>query len=1050
MVPRARLTALLWPEQSEDIARHGLRQCLLDLRHALAKGKVEAIRAESDVIGLEPSRTVVDVARFHRLVGQANAAALKEAVDLYHGDLLEGFSVDEPPFEDWLQVERERLRSRAVEALRKLLAEHVREKVIGAAVDIAVRLLTFEPFDEAVHRTLMRLYAESGRRSTALRQYEMCVDLLSRELGVEPEAETRDLYRWLVAERTTKAPAIPRPPRTPTSRAGRAHGAYRSPAATPLIGREADLAWLKALWQRCRRGEPQLALIVGEAGIGKSRLVGELAARAQRRSDEFLLGRGREGEDVLPFAPWAEAVRPVLSEPLLGRLAPVTRLDLARLFPEIVDGPAPPPSGIEEGPRIFEAVAHLLRLLATEQPLIVIIEDLHWCDDMTIRLLRFLPRRLEGQPVLLVGTARPEEMVTGSGRAALLDALRRDLALVSRTLAPLTRGQAGELFLTLLASRDADPSSALPERVWQLSEGNPFVIVECARAVRNRGAVAAESLLELPDQVRALTARRFANLSDRAARLADVAAVIGRDFDAAVLGHAAALTDPEVADGVEELVRHRVFREITGHFDFGHDRMREVAYARLLGPRRTLLHRRVANALEIVYSADVNSHSAAIGNHYREAGMWEEACKYLSRAGFQAWERGAGREALICFEKALEAIPHLPDTDEQRELHVHLRMVANGASISTGSYERGRMHLHEAEKVADGLADRRWQSRVGAALCSSYSAAGTVDRALALGRRALAIALDTGQPRVSVAPRYVLGVCEGVAGNYRRSLQHLATLWRDDAGGPEPRIFVPYWEHPRGIRASIAYRMMISLTQLGDFDNGRRLAQECFRESEVLGDPLGTLRLHTYVGLGKLETCAGDLESALRAFESAQALCREDFNGDLLYPILWGLGLAYALIGRSDEGLMVLDKADAAKRGATASNAYGSVRLLHRGLALVAADRIAEAAQVASDVLKLAQEGGNRPSEAGALGLLGEVAMRRDPVDHAEMERHVRRCLALAEELEMRPLAARCHLRLVWLYKNAGRCEGERHAAAARLMLEHMGNPRSVDASGLH
>ena len=246
MVSRARLTALLWPEQSEYIARHGLRQCLLDLRHALAKGKVEAIRAEGDVIGLEPSRVVVDVARFERLAGQGNAAALKEAMGLYHGDLLEGFTVDEEPFEAWLHVEREQLRSRAVEALRKLLAEHVREKIIDAAVHVAVRLLTFEPFDEAAHRTLMRLYAESGRRSTALRQYEACVELLSRELGVEPEAETRDLYRRLVAERSTKTPAIARPQRKPTSHAGRAQGAYRSPAVTPLIGREADLAWLKA------------------------------------------------------------------------------------------------------------------------------------------------------------------------------------------------------------------------------------------------------------------------------------------------------------------------------------------------------------------------------------------------------------------------------------------------------------------------------------------------------------------------------------------------------------------------------------------------------------------------------------------------------------------------------------------------------------------------------------------------------------------------------------------------------------------------------------
>ena len=214
----------------------------------------------------------------------------------------------------------------------------------------------------------------------------------------------------------------------------------------------------------------------------------------------------------------------------------------------------------------------------------------------------------------------------------------------------------------------------------------------------------------------------------------------------------------------------------------------------------------------------------------------------------------------------------------------------------------------------------------------------------------------------------ILARCEEAVGNYRRSLQHLTALWSDDAGA-EPRMFVAYWDHPRGMRASICYRMMMSFTQLGEFEAGRRLAEESFRESDALGDPLGTLRLHTYVGLGKLETGAGDLESAVRSYEGALALCREDFNGDLLYPIRWGLGLAYALIGRACEGLLLFEKADA-QRGAAGSNLFASTRLLHHGSALLAAGRIEEATRVAGEALTLAREGGNRPLAAGAHGLL--------------------------------------------------------------------------------
>ena len=275
-------------------------------------------------------------------------------------------------------------------------------------------------------------------------------------------------------------------------------------------------------------------------------------------------------------------------------------------------------------------------------------------------------------------------------------------------------------------------------------------------------------------------------------------------------------------------------------------------------------------------------------------------------------------------------------------------------------------------------------------------------------------------------------------------------LLSDDAGGAEPHMITPYWEHPRGLRASIYYRMMIIFTQLGEFDAGRRLAEQCFRESEAFGDPLGTLRLHIYIGLGKLETGASSFESAVRAFESASALCREDFNGDAAHMIRWGLGLAYVLIGRPTEGLMLFEKADAALRGAGEFNFFSSTRFLHHALALIAAGRLEHAEGVAGEALRLAREGGNRPSEASAHGLLGEVARLRDPLDHEGMERHVRDALILAEALEMRPLAARCHLRLAWLHERTGGPDRDRHAAAARSLLDQMGGHVKVDAAGVH
>jgi DNA-binding SARP family transcriptional activator len=1047
MLPRGKITTVLWPEQSEDAARHALRQCLLDLRQVLAKANLKAIRAEGDLIGLDPSRVVVDTARFEHQVAHGTPEALQDAVALYCGDLLEGFNVKEPAFEDWLRAERERLRSLAVEALKKLLAHYVGQNVTGTAAQFAIRLLALEPFDEAVHRALMSLYAESGRRSAALRQYEECVELLGRELGVEPEAETRELYSRLIADHV-RLPSASDTSRTDArvTRTAPPPLVLRPPPGIALVGRQDDLKWLEDLRLHAQRGQPQLALLIGEAGVGKSRLVGELAFRAQRHKAEILLGRGREGEDILPFAPWIEALRPRINSDLLGQLSPVTRTDLTRLFVEFAGDSVPPSTGLDDGPRIFEAVAQLLRELSATRLVAVVLEDLHWCDNMTVRLLRFLPRRLTGCRVLLLSTARPEELVVDPDPAAHVDVLRRDPSCSSRALGPLSRDEAVRLFRALLAQRTEALPEALFERMWALSEGNPFVVVECARAVRDQCTAGRAPALDLPEEVRTLTARSLAGLSDRASRLADLAAVIGRDLDVRVLEHAAELTEHELADGVEELVRRRVLRQLDGRFDFGHDRLREVAYRRLLEPRRVLLHRRVGEAMEAVYAADLAPHYAIIGAHYRQASVWPQACRYQARAGFAALERGAGREALACFDYALQAIPRLPDTVEWRELDVRLRLAANGASMTTGNYEGGRPYLLQAERVAATLADARWQGRVAAAVSSCVRASGELERALHCARRALEIACQTQDRPLENAAKFVLAMSEHNAGDFRRSLEHLAPLLAADSIGWNETFVV---DRPHAFPALARYWMVFSCVQLGEFDRAMRLVEEGLSGLSAQNDMLGTQALFFRISHGRALNAIGDFDAAVRAYETAFGLYREDCHGNFYSPLAWGLGLAYALAGRVRESLEQFERAEAiaTRRG---TRAFSGMWLLHLGRALIEAGRFDEAAQMAREALDLSIKSSEGPSKAGALGLLGEVARRRDPVPYEEMEHHLLGALTLAEPLGMRPLVARCHLRLAWLYSTTGRADGARHSATAESLLRQMGRPRSLDAAAVH
>jgi DNA-binding SARP family transcriptional activator len=195
--PRESLTALLWGDVPENQARHSLRQTLLDLRRALPDGRTPTILAEGDSLALNPERVEVDVAAFEALAGRDTRRDLARATALYAGDLLAGLALREPPFEDWLRSERDRLRESALRALRRLLAAETAAADLETAVQTAMRVLAIDPLNEAAHRALMDLYRRLGRRSAALRQYQLCADLLQRELGIAPETETRCLYERL-------------------------------------------------------------------------------------------------------------------------------------------------------------------------------------------------------------------------------------------------------------------------------------------------------------------------------------------------------------------------------------------------------------------------------------------------------------------------------------------------------------------------------------------------------------------------------------------------------------------------------------------------------------------------------------------------------------------------------------------------------------------------------------------------------------------------------------------------------------------------------------
>jgi DNA-binding SARP family transcriptional activator/ABC-type cobalamin/Fe3+-siderophores transport system ATPase subunit len=459
--PRDKLASLLWGSTLETTARTSLRQTLYALRKSLRDADPQPLAVDGETVALDSNAVTVDVREFELRAAEATPSALAEAAALYQGDFLEGLAVQEQPFEDWLLGHRERLREVSLKALARLLAHQRAAGSTDSAVQTALRLVALDPLQEPVHRALMQLYAETGRRGSALRQYQVCVATLQQELRTEPEAETKALYHGILRRRRHVMPGQQSQPiwGAPAQPSSHQTELTEPPPAwdPPLVGRQREVASLMEALDGARAGRGRLVVLIGEAGAGKSRLVSELAAAATRRLGRVLVGRCYETERILPFGPWVDALRSghvVEERPILDALEPGWRDELGRLLPELsTHGTAPSPSvgelsGRSGGdPRYpFEAISELLKRLTRRQPLVVVLEDAHWADEMSVRLLAFLGRRLHEVPLLVVVTVREEELA--------------DVGLLRQSLDELDEnGELMRLSVPSLSRADTSPSS---------------------------------------------------------------------------------------------------------------------------------------------------------------------------------------------------------------------------------------------------------------------------------------------------------------------------------------------------------------------------------------------------------------------------------------------------------------------------------------------------------------------------------------------------------------------------------------------------------------
>jgi len=1022
---RDKLATLLWDDAPTDQARLSLRQALFAIRQALP---FDPTVLDGDCVAFAADAVTVDVTEFEQLVRNDDPEALERSAALYQGDLLEGIGPSSAQFEEWLRAERERLHELALEVLAKLLAHRMKLGVIEPAIHTALRLASLDPLQEVTHRALMRLYVRQGRRAAALRQYQVCVDVLQRELGVEPEEATKQVYRELLpqppprmaAHQASDAQRLPQRHR----RRPRVHHSSRR-NITPLIGRDAEVGRLsQALAQACR-GHGQVVTILGEAGIGKTRLITALREATTRRGAQTLIGHSYETERLLPLGPWVQAIREagVLESRAVERLSAGWLGELSYLFPELRPREWPLPSEPIEALRLFDALTELVKSLASSQAAALVLEDLHWADDMSVHLFSFLGRRLEDRRILLVGTVREEELGGSSPVSRLLAELAHEQRDVRLTLAPLSQEHTRILVRRLAEGTSADESSLtrLGEHIWTLSEGNPFVIVESVRGAFDtaRGPRLSDAPA-LPEKVRELILGRFERLSETGKHLLATAAVIGRDFDFRLLQCAAEVGEAEAACAVEALVRARILHSVGERFDFTHDRLREVAYGSLLPTRRRILHARVVAALEQIYAVtDANEmvqpdrlgeHIERLAYHALAAELWAKAVAYNRQAGVKAAWRSAHRQAVRYFEVALDALRQLPETRGAREQTLDILFQLRWSLVPLGEYTKLAESLRRARALAEELDDPLRLGEIAQSMTNYLRLVGDCEGALDAGRRARALGATLGNHTLGIRATYQIALVFRQLGDHDRAIVEFQAAVDALSG----ELLYERFGEPSVLSVHARTWLATVLAEVGRFIDAMANGEKAVGIAEIAGNAYS--RAISHLGLGVVHAMRGDAAQAIPLLERSVALCREGTYRLQLPPAASALGAALTLAKRVDEALPLLEQA---VKAAVEMGLFGGLSryLVRLGRGKLAAGDVQEAYALASRALETARTYRERGHEAWALHLSGHASAAGRVADFARAEVDYTAALVLAESHGMRPLVAHCHTGLAKLYE---------------------------------
>ena len=821
-----------------------------------------------------------------------------------------------------------------------------------------------------------------------------------------------------------------------------------------FVGRDEEIEQLRRALQKAGEGHGQVVAVIGEPGVGKSRLYYEFI-RSHRTQGWRVLESGSvsygRASAYLPVVGLLKAYFKIhdrddhreIREKVTGKLLtleealkPLLPAVLALLDVPVEDGQWRVLDAPQRRLRTLDAVKRLLVRESQVQPVLVVFEDLHWIDSETQTVLDTLVESAPSMRVLLLVNYRPEYQ-HGWGTKTYYTQLRID---------PLPAASAEEFLLALLG----DDESLRPLRPLLVArtEGNPFFLEESIRTLVETRALVGErgayrmvkdlTTIQVAPSVQAILAARIDRLSREEKRLLQAASVIGKDVPFSLLQAIGGLPEDALRGGLtylqaaEFLSAMKLFPDL--EYSFKHALTQEVAYGSILLERRRTLHTAIVETLERLPGDRLSEHLEMLAHHTLRGELWEKAARYLRRAGAKAGERSALQDARAWLEQALGALKALPESRSTLEQAVDIRLELGYVLNLLDEVQPSLECVREAEALAERSEDDRRRGRVWVSLASRQSQLGELDEALAFGTRALATARELGDLELRRLTTTILAQTHYYRSDYERVVE-LATDNLTASPADSVDKSSPSWT-----ARSFVDRLwlLVSLTQLGRFTEAAEQEAEAIRLAELTPIPLRIGQAH--VAAGSLHLFKGDWEKARLLIEHGITALR---TGNVVYALPLAVAFsasAQAKLGEASEALSRLQEGEQLlKRHGARGGVHNRGWSYHSlGRASLLLGQVGEAQRLGDRAVEYS------PREPGcaahALHLLGDIATHPDRFDAASGESHYRKALALAEPRGMRPLVAHCHLGLGKLYRRIGKREqAQEHLTTATTMYREMG-----------